>query len=134
MYEVSVERMEGSDGGSRVLAVCRRSSDGVELGKDLYRESANCSDEMEMTLRLYNVSQDDGGIYRCNFSTDAGFSSSLISLTVIHNHKGAQLHNTITLHEHTYISILRLIFGTSRLMEHGAKYMKLKATILAVSL
>lgn len=100
VYEVSMERMEGSDRESRVLAECRKNSDGVELIKDLYRGNTNCSDDMELELHLYNVSQDDGGIYRCNFSTDAGFSTSLILLTVFHSHKGLQLHNTITVHEH----------------------------------
>ncbi|MCJ8745723.1 hypothetical protein PDJAM_G00133660 [Pangasius djambal] len=88
VYEVSMERMEGADGGSSLLAVCMQNADGVELNKYLHRGSVNCSDEMEMKLHLNNVSQDDGGIYRCNFSTDAGFSSNLILLTMLPSPKG----------------------------------------------
>lgn len=98
VYEVSVERMEGVDGGSRVLAVCKQ--DGVEIRDYLHRGNVNCSDEMEMQLHLNNVSQDDGGIYRCSFRTDAGFSSRLIWLAMSHSPKGLQPHDTITLPEH----------------------------------
>lgn len=95
-----MEKMEGADGGSSLLAVCKQNADGVELSEYLHRGNVNCSDKMEMKLHLNNVSQDDSGIYRCNFSTDAGFSSSLILLTMFSSPKGLQLHNTITLHEH----------------------------------
>lgn len=97
VYEVSVERIGGVDGGSRLLGVCKQNGDGVELSEySVRREIVNCSDEMELKLRLNNVSEDDGGMYRCNFSTDTGFSSRLILLTMFPGPKGFRLHDTIT--------------------------------------
>ncbi|KAF4075816.1 hypothetical protein AMELA_G00223130 [Ameiurus melas] len=89
VYEVSVERIEGVDGGSRLLAVCKQNNDGVELSEySVHREIVNCSDEMELKLHLNNMSEDESGIYRCNFSADAGFSSRLILLTMFPSPKG----------------------------------------------
>lgn len=98
VYEVSVERMEGADGRSSVLAVCKQNADGVELIEYLHGDNVNCSEEVEMKLRLNNVSRDDGGIYRCNFSTDTGGFSSIVQLTVFHSRKGAQ-HHTNAVHQ-----------------------------------
>ncbi|XP_046689551.1 CD226 antigen isoform X2 [Silurus meridionalis] len=88
VYEVSVEKMEGADGGSSLLAVCKQDADGVKLIEYLPSGNLNCSDEMELKLRLNNVSQDDGGMYRCNFSTDAGISSNLVMLVMFPSPKG----------------------------------------------
>lgn len=90
-----MERMEGADAGSRVLAECKRDAEGVELTEHGPGGKVNCSADMEVKLHLNNVSQDDGGIYRCNFSTDAGFSSSLILLTVFPRPEGSRMHSTM---------------------------------------
>lgn len=95
MYNVSMEKMEVTDGGSSLLAVCKQGYDGVELSKFLHRGVVNCSDAMEMELRLNNVNQHDGGSYRCNFSTDGEVSSRIIQLIVVSNPKGLQMHITI---------------------------------------
>ncbi|KAG7317693.1 hypothetical protein KOW79_018728 [Hemibagrus wyckioides] len=88
MYNVSMEKMEVTDGGSSLLAVCKQGYDGVELSKFLHRGVVNCSDAMGMELRLNNVNEHDGGNYRCNFSTDGEVSSRIIQLMVVSNPKG----------------------------------------------
>ncbi|TSK98361.1 Rotatin [Bagarius yarrelli] len=88
VYEVSVEKMDGANRGISLLAVCKQNGDGVELSDYQHRGVINCSDALEMELRLPNVSQADHGSYRCNFSTDAELSSAVIHLTVVSRPKG----------------------------------------------
>lgn len=41
-----------------------------------------CTDTLDMSLQLTSVGQQDGGFYRCTFSTDAGLQTTTVLLTV----------------------------------------------------
>lgn len=103
VYNVSMEKMEGADGGISLLAVCKLSDDGVELSKNLHSGVVNCSDAMEMELHLNNVNQHDGGNYRCNFSKHGEISSRIIQLMVVSSPKGLQLPPLTPLHIHSCV-------------------------------
>lgn len=41
-----------------------------------------CTDDLDVSLQLAGVAQQDGGFYRCTFSTDAGVHSTTVLLIV----------------------------------------------------
>lgn len=53
------------------------------LTKD-YRDvpGLRCTDTLDVSLQLTSVGQQDGGFYRCTFSTDAGLQTTTVLLTV----------------------------------------------------
>ncbi|XP_062841756.1 CD226 antigen isoform X2 [Trichomycterus rosablanca] len=86
VYEVTLERLESTDGGhSSLVAVCRLTEGVVKLEQVSHAGSVNCSEEMEMELQLEDGGGDDRGIYRCNFSTDIGVYSTIIHPTTPHS-------------------------------------------------
>lgn len=84
VYQVSIEKLDAEVGGSNIIATCQMLEDGVELSEFNNRGRLNCSDAMEVSLHLTNIVKEDGGLYRCNFSTDAGVQSTTILLTTLH--------------------------------------------------
>lgn len=82
--EVSAEKLWSGHEGSDVLAVCKVLEDSVEVSEVADRVRVNCSDDLEMSMELHDVTQEDGGLYRCNFSTDTGEQTTrVILLTII---------------------------------------------------
>ncbi|KAJ8376597.1 hypothetical protein SKAU_G00071770 [Synaphobranchus kaupii] len=84
VYHVTFEKV--GQKGMDTIALCSKVEGGAEesfLGAD-YRERAlvNCSDVLGVSLRLVNVKEGDGGIYRCHFRADAGGQTTTVSLTV----------------------------------------------------
>ncbi|XP_050954190.1 CD226 antigen isoform X2 [Labeo rohita] len=83
IYKVSIEKVDAEMGTSNIIATCQMLEDGVELNEFNSRGQLNCSDAMEVSLHLTNIIQEDGGLYRCNFSTDAGVHSTTVFLTTL---------------------------------------------------
>uniref|UniRef100_A0A9J8BYZ9 CD226 molecule n=2 Tax=Cyprinus carpio TaxID=7962 RepID=A0A9J8BYZ9_CYPCA len=69
--------------------------DDVELSEFNSRGRLNCSDAMEVSLHLTNIIKEDGGLYRCNFSTDAGVQSTTILLTTLPAQDFRSLHHML---------------------------------------
>ncbi len=83
VYQVSIEKLDAEVGSSNIIATCQMLEDGVELSEFKSRGQLNCSDALEVSLHLTNIVKEDGGLYRCNFSTDAGVQSTTILLTTL---------------------------------------------------
>ncbi|KAG7488552.1 hypothetical protein MATL_G00035780 [Megalops atlanticus] len=80
VYQVTFEKV-----GNRsidIIALCNV-VDGSFVGAD-YRErvAVNCHDVLDVSLQLMNVTEEDGGLYRCHFSSDAGDQTMTVSVTV----------------------------------------------------
>lgn len=88
VYHVSIEKLGAEDGSSTILATCEMQNDGVELLEHSSRGTLNCSDAMEVSLHLTSLVEDDGGLYRCNFTTDGGVQSTTVLLTTLSVHGG----------------------------------------------
>ncbi|XP_076868971.1 CD226 antigen isoform X2 [Brachyhypopomus gauderio] len=83
--EVTVEKLKGTEGGGvagEVLAVCRVLQGAIESQEFTNRGKVECSDHLNVSLHLLHVSQQDGGVYRCNFSTDAGSHTTTVLLRI----------------------------------------------------
>ncbi|XP_059380500.1 CD226 antigen isoform X1 [Carassius carassius] len=83
VYQVSIEKLDTEVGGSNIIATCQVLEHGVELTEFNSRGLLNCSDAMEVSLHITNIVKEDGGLYRCNFSTNAGVRSTTILLTTL---------------------------------------------------
>ncbi|XP_052398261.1 CD226 antigen-like isoform X1 [Carassius gibelio] len=83
VYQVSIEKLDAELGSSNIIATCQMLGHDVELSEFNSRARLNCSDAMEVSLHLTNIIKEDGGLYRCNFSTDAGVQSTTILLTTL---------------------------------------------------
>lgn len=83
VLQVSIEKLNAEEGSSNIIATCQMLSEGVELNEFYSRGRVNCSDAMEVSLHLTNIIKEDGGLYRCNFSTDAGVQSTTVLLTTL---------------------------------------------------
>lgn len=83
VLQVSIEKLNAEEGSSNIIATCQMLSEGVELNEFDSRGRVNCSDAMEVSLHLTNIIKEDGGLYRCNFSTDAGVQSTTVLLTTL---------------------------------------------------
>ncbi len=83
VYQVSIEKLDAEVGSSNIIATCQMLDDGVKLSEFNSRGQLNCSDALEVSLHLTNIVKEDGGLYRCNFSTDAGVQSTTILLTTL---------------------------------------------------
>ncbi|XP_055038939.2 CD226 antigen isoform X1 [Misgurnus anguillicaudatus] len=81
VYQVSLEKVDPKDGSSNIIATCQMLNDGVELKEFSSEGRVNCTDAMEFSLQLTSIIEDDGGFYRCNFTTDAGVQSTTVLLT-----------------------------------------------------
>lgn len=82
VYQVIVERMaHGQSWG--IIGVCKKVEGGL-VGEDYSdRGRISCEDSLDVSLHLTGVGQEDGGFYRCTFSTDAGMQTTTVLLTVL---------------------------------------------------
>lgn len=85
VYRATLERrLHGQDWG--VIGVCKKVGGLVEVGLvgEEYsdRGRLSCTDTLDVSLRLTGVVQQDGGLYRCTFSTEAGVQASTVLLSV----------------------------------------------------
>ncbi|KAK6292988.1 hypothetical protein J4Q44_G00364890 [Coregonus suidteri] len=84
VYEVTVEKLgHGSASGVGIMAVCRLENGGLFRVDYTHRGIVNCSDRLDTSLQLNNVGEEDGGLYRCLFNTDAGVQTTTVLLTVL---------------------------------------------------
>ncbi|XP_051542930.1 CD226 antigen-like isoform X2 [Myxocyprinus asiaticus] len=83
VYQVSIEKLGEEEGSSNIIATCQMLDSGVELSEFSSRGQLNCSDAMEVSLHLTNIIKEDGGFYRCNFSTDSGVQTTTILLNTL---------------------------------------------------
>ncbi|XP_056290273.1 CD226 antigen isoform X1 [Pseudoliparis swirei] len=81
IYQVILERMpHGQPWG--IIGVCKQVEGGL-LSEDYSdRGHVSCTDSLDVSLHLTAVVQEDGGFYRCSFSTDAGWQTTTVLLTV----------------------------------------------------
>ncbi|KAF7659122.1 hypothetical protein LDENG_00002660 [Lucifuga dentata] len=81
VYQVIVEKMpHGHPWG--IIGVCKVVEGGL-VGEDYSeRGRVSCADSLDVSLQLTDVVQEDGGFYRCSFSTDAGVQTTTVLLTV----------------------------------------------------
>uniref|UniRef100_A0A8C2IEB5 CD226 molecule n=1 Tax=Cyprinus carpio TaxID=7962 RepID=A0A8C2IEB5_CYPCA len=103
-------KLDTEMGGSNIIATCQTLEDGVELSEFNSRGLLNCSDAMEVSLHLTNIVKEDGGLYRCNFSTDAGVRSTTILLTTLPAQDFRSLHHML------YVYIGGGLIGVALLM------------------
>lgn len=78
VHAVTVERMVDGEHWS-LVGKCERAElppPGGEVRGLL------CTDDLDVSLQLAGVAQQDGGFYRCTFSTDAGVHSTTVLLSV----------------------------------------------------
>ncbi|CAB1340861.1 unnamed protein product, partial [Coregonus sp. 'balchen'] len=84
VYEVTVEKLgHGSASGVGIMAVCRLENGGLFRVDYTHRGIVNCSDRLDTSLQLNDVGEEDGGLYRCLFNTDAGVQTTTVLLTVL---------------------------------------------------
>lgn len=81
VYQVILEKMpHGQPWG--IIGVCKKVEGGL-VGEDYSdRGRVSCTDSLDVSLHLTGVVQEDGGFYRCTFSTDAGVQTTTVLLTV----------------------------------------------------
>ncbi|TDG97181.1 hypothetical protein EPR50_G00223810 [Perca flavescens] len=81
VYKVILEKMpHGQPWG--IIGVCKKVEGGL-LSEDYSdRGRVSCADSLDVSLHLMGVVQEDGGFYRCTFSTDAGVRTTTVLLTV----------------------------------------------------
>ncbi|XP_051970546.1 CD226 antigen-like isoform X2 [Xyrauchen texanus] len=83
VYKVSIEKLGEEEGSSTIIAKCQMLDSGVELSELSSRGRLNCSDAMEVSLHLTNIIKEDGGFYRCNFSTEYGVQTHTVLLNTL---------------------------------------------------
>ncbi|XP_069561578.1 CD226 antigen isoform X2 [Brachyistius frenatus] len=81
VHQVILERMlHGQPWG--IIGVCKKVEGGL-VGEDYSdRGRVGCDDGVDISLHLTGVLREDGGFYRCTFSTDAGTKTTTVQLTV----------------------------------------------------
>ncbi|XP_041670258.1 CD226 antigen isoform X3 [Cheilinus undulatus] len=81
VYQVILEKMPNSQPWS-IIGVCKKVEGGL-VGEDYSdRGRVSCADSLDISLHLTGVEPEDGGFYRCTFSTDAGEQTTTVLLTV----------------------------------------------------
>ncbi|XP_054621808.1 CD226 antigen [Dunckerocampus dactyliophorus] len=65
-----------------VVGICKRVEGGTLSEDYSERGQIACEDSLAVSLHLMAVAQEDGGLYRCSFSTDAGLRTSTVMVTV----------------------------------------------------
>lgn len=79
VYQVILERMKQP---LDIIGVCKKVEGGL-VGEDYSdRGRVSCADNLDISLHLTGVVQEDEGFYRCTFSTDAGTQTTTVLLTV----------------------------------------------------
>ncbi|XP_054479097.1 CD226 antigen [Anoplopoma fimbria] len=81
VYQVILEKMpHGQPWG--IIGVCKKVEGGL-LSEDYSdRGQVSCAESLDVSLHLTGVVPEDGGFYRCSFSTDAGLRATTVLLTV----------------------------------------------------
>lgn len=81
VYQVNLERMPHGQPWI-IIGVCKK-VEGVLVSEDYSdRGMVSCVSSLDVSLHLTDVEQEDGGLYRCRFSTDAGEQTTTVQLTV----------------------------------------------------
>lgn len=81
VYQVILEKMPLGHPWA-IIGVCKKVEGGL-VGEDYSdRGWVSCEDSLDVSLHLTGVVQEDGGFYRCTFSTDAGVQTTTVLLTV----------------------------------------------------
>ncbi|XP_068160596.1 CD226 antigen isoform X2 [Antennarius striatus] len=81
VYQVILERMLHGQPWV-IIGVCKKVEGGL-VGEDYSdRGRVDCTDNLDVSLHLTGVMQEDGGFYRCTFSTDSGVQTTTVMLTV----------------------------------------------------
>ncbi|XP_051910181.1 CD226 antigen [Hippocampus zosterae] len=65
-----------------IIGICKRVEGGVLIEDYSERGLVSCERSMDVSLQLTPVAQEDGGLYRCSFSTDAGLQTNTVLVTV----------------------------------------------------
>ncbi|XP_070842051.1 CD226 antigen isoform X2 [Chaetodon trifascialis] len=81
VYQVILERMPHSQPWG-IIGVCKKVEGGLVNEDYSDRGRVSCTDSLDVSLHLTGVVQEDGGFYRCTFSTDAGVQTTTVQLTV----------------------------------------------------
>nr|XP_046227280.1 CD226 antigen isoform X1 [Scatophagus argus] len=82
VYQVILERMPHGQPWN-IIGVCKKVEGGL-VGEDYSdRGRVSCTDSLDVSLHLTGVVQEDGGFYRCTFSTDAGEQTTTVLLSVL---------------------------------------------------
>ncbi|XP_067342152.1 CD226 antigen isoform X1 [Channa argus] len=81
VYQVILERIPHGQ-RSFIIGVCKKVDGGLVREDYSERGTVSCGDILDVSLRLNGVEQEDGGFYRCRFSTDAGEQTTTVLLTI----------------------------------------------------
>nr|XP_061809811.1 CD226 antigen-like [Nerophis lumbriciformis] len=65
-----------------IIGICKRVEGGVLIEDYSDRGQVNCQENLDVSLELSPVTQEDGGVYRCSYSTDAGLQTNTVLVTV----------------------------------------------------
>lgn len=81
IYQVILEKMPHNQPWS-IIGVCKKVEGGL-VGEDYSdRGRVSCEDSLDISLHLTGVVPEDGGLYKCTFSTDSGEQTTTVLLTV----------------------------------------------------
>lgn len=79
VHQVILERIPQPWG---IIGVCKKVEGGLVSEDYSDRGRVSCADNLDISLHLTGVVQEDEGFYRCTFSTDAGLQTTTVLLTV----------------------------------------------------
>ncbi|XP_061523081.1 CD226 antigen isoform X2 [Phycodurus eques] len=65
-----------------IIGICKRVEGGVLMEDYSERGRIICEQSLDVNLQLTPVVQEDGGLYRCSFSTDVGLQTNTVMVTV----------------------------------------------------
>ncbi|XP_037135327.1 CD226 antigen isoform X1 [Syngnathus acus] len=66
-----------------IIGICKRVEGGVLSEDYSERGQVTCQQNLDVSLQLTAVAQEDGGLYRCSFSTDTGLQTNTVMVTVL---------------------------------------------------
>uniref|UniRef100_A0A3B4X1S6 CD226 molecule n=1 Tax=Seriola lalandi dorsalis TaxID=1841481 RepID=A0A3B4X1S6_SERLL len=81
IHQVILERMPHSQPWG-IIGVCKKVEMGLVSEDYSDRGTVSCADSLDVSLHLTGVVLDDGGFYRCTFSTDVGVQTTTVLLSV----------------------------------------------------
>ncbi|XP_038583073.1 CD226 antigen isoform X2 [Micropterus salmoides] len=81
VYQVILEKMPHSQPWV-IIGVCKKVEGGLVNEDYSDRGWVSCTDSLDVSLHLTGVVLEDGGFYRCTFSTDEGVQTTTVKLTV----------------------------------------------------
>lgn len=112
VYQVNLERMPHSQPWI-IIGVCKK-VEGLLVTEDYTdRGVVSCISSLDVSLHLTDVDQEDGGFYRCRFSTDAGEQTTTVQLTISTPGKDITLlqhHDVVCTHAHSLTVLTRWKF------------------------